>query len=243
MAVGIVDLLEVVNVHHREVSFAALSLGSLECLQHIVAVIKPRELIPDRCILKLLLVVSDEREHEARVEHEESNYRNGIHYPEYARDGIVHSVDGTDIRGVGGGQEVADGNDAAHHESIHPGPSQLLRHVLRIEYDGDHGQAVEVEGHLVAEADRADAHIEREPEVDQPDVYVKTLLGHKDITYDIHERRRYRKPHQEVRLRKQEEPGKPEHQGKYHRVDDEREPLYPLKIQLCPASRKFIPII
>ena len=100
-----------------------------------------------------------------------------------------------------------------------------------------------MEGHLIAEADRADAHIEREPEVDQPDVYVQTLLCHKDITDNIYERRRYRKPHQEVRLRKPEEPRQSEDQREYDRVDDEREPLYPLKIQLCPDSRKFISLI
>ena len=126
--------------------------------------------------------------------------------------------------GIACGQQVADGDDAASDESIDAGTVKFLRHVLCVEDDGDHGQAVQVETDLIAETDRAHAHVQRDPEIHEANVDVEAVLRDEEVPHDVDQEGGDRKPQKHIRLAQQEESRQPYDQREDHRVYDVREP-------------------
>lgn len=80
-----------------------------------------------------------------------------------------------------------------------------------------------MEADLISEADRAHAHVQRDPEINEAHVDVEAVLRDEEVPYDVDQEGGDRKPQQHISLAQQEEPRQPYDQRENHRVYDVRE--------------------
>ena len=106
--------------------------------------------------------------------------------------------------------------------------------VFRVEDDGDHGQAVEVETDLVAQEVCADAHVKRYPEIDESDVDVQAVFCDDEVADNIDKERRDAEPEEDGGFAQIEESRQSDDQQQYDRIDGIREFSDAVKIQLQP---------
>ena len=81
-----------------------------------------------------------------------------------------------------------------------------------------------MEADLIAEADRAHAHVQRDPEIHEAHVDVEAVLRDEEVPHDVDQEGGDRKPQKHIRLAQPEESRQPYDQREDHRVYDVREP-------------------
>lgn len=98
---------------------------------------------------------------------------------------------------------------------------QFIGQVLGDEHDRYHGHAVEVEAVIVAEADRGHTHVQRQPQVDNPDINIQFVLPYEYVSDQIDQGGGNAEINQEGYLEQPEESPKPEYQEQDHRIHDQ----------------------
>ena len=72
---------------------------------------------------------------------------------------------------------------------------------------------------FIAQTDSRYTHIERQPEVYQPDIDIKSILEDQYITDKIDDRGRDAEPYEKGGLAQKEESGQTEYKEQYYRID------------------------
>ena len=104
-----------------------------------------------------------------------------------------------------------------------------------------------MESEFVTEAESAEAHIDSDPEINKPDVYIKAVFGYKDIADYVYQQSRYAEPDEDRGFAQAEESRERYNQEQDDRIDYVCESFYPGEIQtdilLIRLHFKYIPLI
>ena len=221
MAVDVVDGLEVIDIDHGDIVVMVILVGFLELLHHVVAVEKVREAVLVRAVGELSLRGDDHLDHDLRVERHKAQDNDRVRDEEHARDTGVDFIDGFVKERVAGRHEIRGDCKCAVECGVDGIRLQPVGHVFRVEDDRDHGHAVKVESEGIAEAECREAHVEREPPVDEADIQVEHVFLNEIVTSEVHARGRNTEPDQEPRVGQIEKAHQTKHQDQYHGVDEE----------------------